>query len=224
MEIKNNDDGHGIRKTKRSNMNEPLIYLASTSPRRRALLEQIAVSYRTLNVDVDEQMHPHEAPEVYVLRVALEKARAGWRMLDARVRRPVLGADTVVVVDGLVLGKPRDREHGLDMLTRLSGRSHHVLTGIALVGDEEREMSRLSVSTVTFRRMSEAECATYWATGEPVDKAGAYAVQGRAAVFISRLEGSFSGVMGLPLYETAELLRDFGTLVFDADLAGKTGP
>lgn len=204
-------------------MNEPLIYLASASPRRRALLEQTAVSYRTLNVDIDEQMHPHEAPEVYVLRVALDKARAGWRMLDARVRRPVLGADTVVVVDGLVLGKPRDRAHGLDMLARLSGRSHHVLTGVALVGDGGREASRLSVSTVTFRRMSEAECMAYWATGEPVDKAGAYAVQGRAAVFISRLEGSFSGVMGLPLYETAELLRDFGMPVFDVDLAGKAG-
>lgn len=202
-------------------MEEPFVYLASASPRRRELLEQIAAPYRVLSVDVDERMLPHEAPEVYVLRAALDKARAGWRSLDPRVRGPVLGADTAVVIDGQVLGKPRDRAHGLDMLARLSGRSHHVLTGVALVADDgEREASRLSVSTVTFRPLGEAERAVYWDTGEPADKAGGYAVQGRAAVFIARLEGSYSGVMGLPLYETAELLRDFGIPVLGGPSGG----
>ncbi|MFA7095244.1 MAG: Maf family protein [Gammaproteobacteria bacterium] len=198
-------------------MSEAFIYLASASPRRRELLEQIGISHRLLSVDLDERQHVGEAPEMYVLRVALEKARAGWRMLEPQARRPVLGADTAVVIDGEVLGKPRDRAHGLAMLARLSGCSHQVLTGVAVVGEGGRELSRLNVSTVTFRELSAAEREAYWATGEPVDKAGAYAVQGRAAVFISRLEGSYSGVMGLPLYETAELLRDFRIPVLALD-------
>lgn len=198
-------------------MDEAFIYLASASPRRRELLEQIGIPHRLLRVHVDERQHAGEAPERYVLRVALEKARAGWRMLEPQARRPVLGADTAVVIDGEVLGKPRDRAHGLAMLARLSGRSHQVLTGVAVVGEGGRELSRLNVSTVTFRELSAAEREAYWATGEPADKAGAYAVQGRAAVFISRLEGSYSGVMGLPLYETAELLRDFGIPVLRAE-------
>lgn len=185
------------------------IYLASSSPRRRTLLEQIGVRYQTLAVDVDEGAHLHETPEMYVLRLALEKARAGWQSLAPQARYPVLGADTAVVVDGEVLGKPHDREHALAMLARISGRDHQVLTAVALV-DDERQAARLSVSTVTFRTITAAEREAYWDSGEPLDKAGGYAIQGRAAVFISRLEGSFSGVMGLPLYETAELLGEFG--------------
>jgi septum formation protein len=191
-------------------MTLPDIYLASRSPRRRTLLEQIGVSYRILEVDVAEAMRPEESPEVYVLRLALDKARAGWQVLDPEVRCPVLGSDTAVVADGEVLGKPWNREAGLDMLKRLSGRGHHVLTGVAVVGPGDHEASRLSVSTVTFRPTTDLEREHYWDTGEPVDKAGAYAIQGRAAVFVSHLEGSFSGVMGLPLFETAELLRDLG--------------
>ena len=204
------------------------VYLASTSPRRRELLDQLGVRYRTLKIDVDETLRVHEAPEDYVLRVALAKARAGWQMLESRGSSatvssvalspaagqscPVLGADTSVVIENEVLGKPRDREHGLEMLERLSGRSHQVLTAIALI-DGAREMTRLSVSTVTFRATVVAERAAYWNTGEPLGKAGGYAIQGRAAMFVTHMEGSFSGVMGLPLYETAEVLNEFGIAV-----------
>ena len=127
---------------------------------------------------------------------------------------PVLGADTSVVLDGAVLGKPRDRAHGLEMLEQLSGRSHQVLTAIALV-DGVREAMRLSVSTVVFRATTAAERDAYWETGEPLGKAGGYAVQGRAAIFIAHLAGSFSGVMGLPLYETVQVLNEFGVAVLD---------
>jgi septum formation protein len=120
----------------------------------------------------------------------------------------VLGADTAVVVDGRIMGKPRDRDEGIDMLLALSGRSHQVLSAVALAAG--REAVRMSESRVTFCSLTQAQCAAYWDTGEPGDKAGGYAIQGRAAVFVSRLEGSYSGVMGLPVYETAELLREFG--------------
>lgn len=185
------------------------IYLASSSPRRRQLLEQIGISYRIVAVEADEIPRPNEAPELYVSRLALAKARAGRQTLTAQPRRPVLGADTAVVVDDTILGKPRDREEGLAMLERLSGRRHQVLTAVSLV-DEEREATRLNVSNVTFRVVTAGERAAYWNSGEPADKAGAYAIQGRAAVFIAHLEGSYSGVMGLPLYETGELLAEFG--------------
>jgi len=181
------------------------LYLASASPRRGQLLEQIGVRYRSLAVNVDEARHADEPPELYVLRLALEKARAGRARLAPNDPLPVLGADTAVVVDGDILGKPRDRAHALAMLARLSGRVHHVYTGVALAAEEEQ--TRLSVSAVAFRPLSLEECAAYWQTGEPADKAGAYAIQGRGAVFITRLEGSYSGVMGLPLHETAELLE-----------------
>jgi len=184
------------------------VYLASASPRRGQLLEQIGVRYRPLAVNVDEGRHAGEPPELYVLRVALDKARAGRVRVAANDPLPVLGADTAVVIDGDILGKPRDRAHALAMLARLSGRIHHVYTGVALAAEDEQ--TRLSVSAVTFRPLSLEECAAYWQTGEPADKAGAYAIQGRGAVFITRLEGNYSGVMGLPLYETAELLEAEG--------------
>ncbi len=182
----------------------PDIYLASASPRRAELLTQIGVTYEVVAAAVDESLRPGEAPEVYVVRLALAKARAGHA---ARSGRPVLGADTAVVADGLILGKPRDRADALGMLARLSGQTHHVYTGVALVDCDGEAHTRLSVSSVTFRALSEQERAAYWASGEPADKAGGYAVQGLGALFIERLEGSYSGVMGLPLFETAELLQ-----------------
>ncbi len=191
-----------------------MICLGSASPRRAELLTRIGVSYVVHTADLDETPKPGEAAEVYVLRMALEKAAA---VLGENPGLPVLAADTAVVVDGEILGKPRDQVDGLAMLARLSGRAHHVLTSVALLepGAEGRCASRLSVNKVVFRCTSEAERLAYWHTGEPVDKAGAYGVQGYAAIFIKRLEGSFSGVMGLPLFETAELLREFGINLCD---------
>ena len=188
---------------------EQYIYLASASPRRRELLAQINVAYALLAVAVDETPLAAEEPAGYVARLALTKARAGWETLGGRPPRPVLGADTAVVIDGLILGKPRDRDEGLAMLARLSGREHQVLSAVALVMGK-REAWRVQTSSVRFRSLTSQERQAYWDTGEPADKAGAYGIQGRAAAFISELQGSYSGVMGLPLFETAELLRDFG--------------
>ncbi len=188
----------------------PPLYLASSSPRRRALLDQIGVCYRTLPVSVDETRRDGEPAQDYVTRLALAKARCAWRSLLPRAApAPVLGADTVVVLDGEPLGKPGGRAQALAMLARLSGRRHRVMSAVALV-EGDREAVRLNVSRVSFRRISAVECEAYWASGEPADKAGAYAIQGRGAVFVRRLEGSYSGVMGLPLFDTAELLREFG--------------
>lgn len=184
-----------------------MIFLASSSPRRRELLTQIGVAHDVIAVGVDETLHPGEAPELYVVRLALAKAQAGHAIAGAG---PVLGADTAVVIDGAILGKPRDRAEALAMLARLSGRTHHVYTGVALVDAERKAHSLLSVSAVSFRNIAEAERISYWDSGEPADKAGAYAVQGLGAIFIERLEGSYSGVMGLPLFETAALLRGCG--------------
>jgi len=188
------------------------LYLASASPRRRELLAQIGVRYRLLNVSLSEARLDNESPEDYVRRVALDKARAGRGLLPNEERRPVLGADTVVVIDDEVLGKPRDRREALGMLQRLSGREHRVLSGVALIDSTER--CELNCSRVTFRDLTRAECERYWQTGECQDKAGAYAIQGYAAVFIRELQGSYSGVMGLPLYETAQLLQQAGMKMF----------
>lgn len=188
------------------------IYLASASPRRRELLAQIGVRYRLLNVQVSEVQQDNESPRDYVQRVALDKARAGRVMLDPSENRPVLGADTAVVIDGEVLGKPRDHDDALAMLLRLSGREHEVLSGVALIDSEER--SCVHTSRVSFRELAPAECERYWQTGECEDKAGAYAIQGYAAAFICELQGSYSGVMGLPLFETAQLLQQAGVELF----------
>lgn len=196
-------------------MSSPTIYLASRSPRRRELLEQIGVYYETLAVDLDENPRAGEAPGDYVVRLAIEKGRAGWRSPGRRQRRPVLGADTCIALDEKVLGKPNSPAHARDMLVRLSGRDHQVLSAVALV-QGEREDRRLCTSTVRFRPLAPGEIAAYCETGEPLDKAGAYAIQGRAAAFIEHLEGSYSGVMGLPLFETAELLAAFSTPVIPA--------
>ncbi len=187
---------------------DALIYLASRSPRRRELLQQIGLAYRLLDVAVDERVREGESPSDYVLRLSQEKAVAGLEACEGGESLPVLAADTCVVIDGEMLGKPADREEGLQMLSRLSGATHRVYTAVAL--DNGRLATRLSVSEVSFRPLSEAEMAAYWASGEPADKAGGYAIQGLAALFIRELRGSYSGVMGLPLFETAELIRQAG--------------
>jgi len=184
------------------------IYLASGSPRRRELLQQIGVPFRVVGAAVDEAVLAGETSEAYVARLAAAKAESGWEQNLVR-RAPVLAADTAVVLDGRILGKPIDRPDGEAMLRQLSGRTHVVLTAIAL-RTASGLRSRISRSEVTFRALAAEEIRTYWESGEPSDKAGAYAIQGRAAVFIADLRGSFSGVMGLPLFETADLLRDAG--------------
>ena len=182
-----------------------MINLASQSPRRAELLEQVGVEFRTAPADIDETVHADERAADYVERVATAKARA---VHTAHPGYPVLAADTAVVLDQAILSKPRDRDDALDMLRRLSGRTHEVLTGVAV--QAAGLAYRLNVSRVSFRELSEREAAAYWATGEPSDKAGAYAVQGLAAVFIERIEGSYSGIMGLPLFETMQLLNAVG--------------
>jgi septum formation protein len=190
-------------------MKDIQLYLASASPRRRQLLSQIGVDFLPLPVHVDESCGPAEEVETFVARLALDKARAGWDRLAPAQRAPVLGADTLVVVDGRPMGKPVDRREGIAMLQALSGRVHAVLSAVALKA-RHREAVQLSRSFVTFRTLAAEECGAYWESGEPPDKAGAYAIQGLGAMFISHLDGSYSGVMGLPLFETAELLHDFG--------------
>ena len=197
---------------------EKRIYLASRSPRRRELLKQIGIPFEVLllrdhpgrNVDVDESQFPGELPDDYVRRVSRMKADAGWeRVLQRKLRRfPVLAADTVVAVDDTILGKPADAANAAKMLRLLSGREHRVLTAVAVTLDERIELV-VSESRVRFAELSDADIDAYVASGEPTDKAGAYAVQGRAQAFITELHGSHSGVMGLPLHETTELLKKF---------------
>lgn len=190
-------------------MSSARLLLASRSPRRRALLAQIGVRHEVLDIEVDETPRPSEAPADCALRLALAKALAGAAQARCQPTDVVLAADTVVVLDDRLLGKPRDREHGLAMLASLSGRSHEVLTAVAVMAAGRLE-TRLNRSTVTFRDIPPAERERYWASGEPRDKAGGYAIQGLGAVMVQRLEGSYSGVMGLPLFETAELLGPAG--------------
>lgn len=185
------------------------LYLASGSPRRRELLAQIGVPHITLIASIDETAQPGEAASAYVERLAREKALAGLASLSEPADACVLGADTAVVLDGRILGKPDDRDDALATLEMLSGREHEVLTAVALA-DARRCESRVVASRVRFRAISRAELETYWASGEPADKAGSYAIQGLGAVFVSRVEGSYSAVVGLPLLETAEMLAGFG--------------
>lgn len=204
------------------NADPKTVYLASRSPRRRELLRQIGVAFEVIPLregkgraaDVDETPHPGEAAVDYVQRVARDKAGAAARIVAARriTAWPVLAADTTVVCDGAILAKPLDRTDAERMLSLLSGRDHCVLTAIAVAAGERLDM-RLSESRVWFRRLEAAEIRRYAASGEPADKAGGYAVQGLAAAFITRIEGSYSGIMGLPLAETAELLRGHGICI-----------
>ena len=192
-------------------MPEPLIYLASRSPRRGELLDQIRLPHALLDVDIDETPWPDETASDFVIRMAMGKAQAG-RQLLTRADLPVLAADTDVVVDGEIMGKPRDEADAVIMLSRLSGRSHQVLSAVALSWKDSLSW-RLSESRVWFRKLSGQDIHAYWQSGEPADKAGGYGIQGIGAVFIERLEGSYSGVMGLPLFETAELLAANGIAV-----------
>ncbi len=180
------------------------LFLASQSPRRQELLNQLGVHFAVRSQDVAENHQPGEKPEVFVQRLAVEKAAAVQQALSSTEQRPVLGADTVVVIDGEILGKPATRGNAITMLQRLSGRSHQVMTGVAVVSRQQSVC--VNVSEVTFRELSLEEIEAYWDTGEPADKAGSYAIQGYAAAFITKLVGSYSGVMGLPLFETAQLL------------------
>jgi septum formation protein len=186
-----------------------MLHLASRSPRRSELLARLGLDFGVLDIDIPEQRQPGEAPDDYGRRVAREKAGAGLLRVMAVPGAVVLGADTEVVLDDDVFGKPADDADAAAMLRRLSGRTHRVITAVSLVS-ASRELQATSISEVTFAPLTEDEIVAYVASGEPRGKAGAYAIQGRAQVFISHLSGSYSGVMGLPLHETATMLRAFG--------------
>ncbi|SDU82326.1 Maf family protein [Pseudomonas mucidolens] len=185
------------------------LYLASGSPRRRELLTQIGVPFSVVSASIDETPLIGESPACYVERLACGKAKAGLAALAEISGVCVLGADTAVILDGQILGKPLDQADAHAMLLALSDREHEVLTAIAVLNDQ-RCVTRLVSSRVRFRSISAQEATTYWHSGEPQDKAGSYAIQGLAAVFVTGLNGSYSAVVGLPICETAELLADFG--------------
>lgn len=187
-------------------MNFPAIFLASRSPRRRELLQQMAVDFAVITPDIDESVQAGEQPLSYVRRIAHEKAEAGLLMRGCDDRRPVLAADTAVIINGQILGKPGDDDEARHMLKQLSGQTHQVMSAVALA-DSRQRVSAVSVSKVTFARLTEAEIDWYLETGEGRDKAGSYAVQGLGAMFIEQISGSYSGIMGLPIRETAQLLK-----------------
>ena len=193
---------------------EQKIYLASHSPRRRELLKQIGVNFSVIVPDVNEAGLDNEAPADYVTRIARIKAEVGWmRVMERKLPRfPVISADTTVAMGKTILGKPQDQKHACEILKSLSGKKHRVYTAVAMA-HEDKFRALLSVTLVQFRHITEEEIRHYVLGGECMDKAGAYAIQGRAAAFIERIEGSYSGVMGLPLFETAELLKKFGVKV-----------
>jgi septum formation protein len=186
-----------------------MLYLASQSPRRRELLGRLGLEFGLIDLDLPEHRQPGEPALEYVRRVAREKAGAGLLKVVANPSALVLGSDTEVVLDDEVFGKPRDAVDAAAMLRKLSGRTHQVISAVSLVSPS-REAQAVSISQVSFAQLDDAAIERYVATGEPMGKAGAYAIQGYAEVFVSRLDGSYSGVMGLPLHETARLLREFG--------------
>jgi septum formation protein len=196
----------------------PFIYLASSSPRRRELLNQLGVRHEALLVSVDEMPRAGESAADLVCRLAVAKAQAGVAARPAQMA-PVMAADTAVALGNELFGKPVDQADATRMLSRLAGRKHDVWTAVA-VTDGQRERVELSHSEVTFRAITGEEIAAYWRTGEPADKAGAYAIQGRGAQFIADLKGSYSGVMGLPLFESARLLTLFGCTLLPRDQPG----
>ena len=187
------------------------ILLASGSPRRRELLKQLAVTFKVAAADIDESVIDGEAPEDYVVRLAREKAQAGFEQNGGLM--PAMGSDTIVLLDGRVLGKPETRAEAESMLQSLSGQTHHVYSAVALALKSDNVMDTLNITAVTFGKMPTQWIKQYCQSDEPMDKAGAYAVQGGTGQYIRRIEGSYSGVMGLPLFETAELLRRAGLLV-----------
>lgn len=181
----------------------PELVLASASPRRRELLGELNIPFTVVPANIDESVRPAEQPEVYVRRMAASKAQQGVTTAGSS---PVLAADTAVVLDAQIFGKPHDRAHALEMLAQLAGRSHRVISSVALaIGDQL--LQRQTITEVCFGAISALELEAYWATGEPADKAGAYGIQGYGARFVTGINGSYTGVVGLPLYETAELLR-----------------
>lgn len=196
----------------------PKLILASQSARRAELLQQIGVPFRAIAANIDETPISGEGAADYVLRMAREKAQVIWSSSEQCL--PYLGADTAVVLDGDIFGKPCNQAHAVDMLTRMSGRTHQVMTGVALISpqydpadDQENSSivySKISITQVDFRSISLQEINAYWDTGEPSDKAGAYAIQGKGTLFVQELRGSYSGVMGLPLFETSALLSRVG--------------
>ncbi|ARN72977.1 Maf family protein [Oceanicoccus sagamiensis] len=188
--------------------NKARLYLASQSPRRAELLEQVALGFEKISVDTDESVLAGESPQDYVQRVAIAKAQAGLALVEQQGLSPlpVLGADTSVIIDGQILGKPRDRDHALAMLGQLSGSTHQVMSAICLCYQQCQETA-LSITRVSFRHIEPDELEQYWLSGEPLGKAGAYAIQGRGALFVENIEGSYSAVVGLPLLETGQLLQ-----------------
>ena len=182
-----------------------MLILASQSPRRAELLRQVGIDFRIEPAAIDEEHQYGESAEDYVRRIACAKTEA---VRHSHPGSPILGADTAVVLDDRILGKPRNREDAISMLMALSGRTHRVLTGVALAAQSTDY--RLSASRVRFRHVEPTEAEAYWETGEPADKAGGYAIQGIAAGFIEHIEGSYSGIMGLPLFETLQILRMIG--------------
>jgi septum formation protein len=186
--------------------NTTTIILASASPRRKELLEQINVRYRVCAVDIDETPLAGESPLAYVQRVAAEKSAACLTLLHTN--KPILAADTTVVLGDVIMGKPKDKDDALTMLRLLSGKTHQVYSAISLRGLTHSQA--VSITDVTFKDLTEQEILDYWHSGEPLDKAGAYAIQGKGSVFVRAINGSFSGVVGLPLFETAQLLRQQG--------------
>ena len=186
------------------------LVLASASPRRRELLDQIKVCYSVYPVDIDETPYPDEPPQDYVLRMALEKSLVCVEQIGSQI--PVLAADTTVVLGSSIMGKPKDQRDALAMLAQLSGKTHQVYSAISLRGHQHSQA--VTVTDVTFRHLTEDEIMAYWLSGEPIDKAGSYAIQGKGAVFVESIKGSFSGVVGLPLFETAELLLKQGIEIF----------
>ena len=191
----------------------PNLLLASASPRRSDLLKQMGVSFTVLAVDIDESRQGDESPVDYVSRLAMEKAQAGFARQDGQL--PSLGADTIVVFDGQIFGKPRDQQHAETMLMALSGKVHSVFTAVAIDNGSGTALA-VSETLVEFRTISQSECLIYWQTGEPEGKAGAYAIQGRGGIFVEKLEGSYSGVVGLPLAETEQLLNKFSVPLWNS--------
>jgi len=185
-----------------------MIYLASKSPRRQELLRQIGIEFKLVDADIDETPREKELPQHYVERIATEKALNAFRI---DMSKPLLAADTSVICDGRILGKPQNEQDFLAMFERLSDNAHQVITAVAVTSNNEASAikTRVSVSQVIFRKITPDEALRYWQSGEPADKAGGYGIQGKGAVFIRNISGSYSGIMGLPLFETAELLKEF---------------
>lgn len=194
---------------------DQVLVLASASPRRRQLLAQIGVGCQVCPVDLDEQVLPHELGADYVERLARAKALAGFERSGSSA--PALGSDTAVVLDGHILGKPANRRDGIETLLSLAGRRHQVMTGVA-VANAEQCFSQVVITEVEFISFDESLAERYWETGEPRDKAGSYGIQGRGAVLVSQIHGSYSAVVGLPLMETSQLLGEFGIDIWSGEL------